>query len=108
MPICTLTTNLKSDEIPDDIEMQLTNTMSEVLNKPKERITVLVNSDARMCKNGSKDVTCLLTISSINVFDEEKNPGYTDKLSEFLVSKLKIPRNRVVLVYKPLEPYMVG
>lgn len=108
MPICKLTTNLKDFEIPGDIEQQLTTLVAEILNKKQEVITVLVNSDARMCKNGSKDPMCLLTLWSIKSFNEEKNPGYTEKLSELLMSKLNLTRDRVVLVYTAIEPHMVG
>ncbi len=50
-----------------------------------------------MSKAGNGDTHCVcVEISSFGVFSPEKNPGYANKIHNFLNEKLKIPSDRSV------------
>ncbi|XP_061171929.1 MIF-like protein mif-2 [Saccostrea echinata] len=108
MPMVFLYTNLKDEEVPADFEVKTSRCVSEVLNKPKERIHVILNSDKRMCRNEDSSPCVLIEIQSLGVFSADKNPGYTEKFMEFFSTTLSIPKSRVTLVYKAAEAHMIG
>ncbi|XP_067649037.1 D-dopachrome decarboxylase-like isoform X3 [Haliotis asinina] len=108
MPLCLLYTNLKNEEIPADLEVTLAKNVAEVLNKPIERVTTMIQSGLRMYRLESRDPTCFLQIHSIDVFDKDRNPAYTQPIIDFLKNAMNIEGNRVVIQYLPLLQYNVG
>ncbi|XP_062602030.1 macrophage migration inhibitory factor-like [Saccostrea cucullata] len=108
MPMIFVYTNLKDEKVAADFEINTSRCVSEVLNKPKERIHVILNPGKRMCRNEDTSPCVLIEIHSIGVFSADKNPGYTEKFMEFFSNTLGIPKSRVTLVYKAVEAHMVG
>ncbi|XP_071094474.1 D-dopachrome decarboxylase-like [Haliotis cracherodii] len=108
MPTCLLKTNLKDSEIPEDLEVTLAQTISKVLNKPMARMNTTIQSGLRMYRLESTAPTCFLQIHSIDVFDKERNPAYTQPIIDFLKNALNIDGNRIVIQYLPLHLHNVG
>ncbi|XP_046339029.1 uncharacterized protein LOC124120281 [Haliotis rufescens] len=108
MPLCLLYTNLKDAEVPGGLEVTLAETVAKVLNKPIERVTTMIQSGLRMYRLESTAPTCFLQIHSIDVFDKERNPAYTQPIIDVLKNALNIDGNRVVIQYLPLLPHNVG
>lgn len=103
-----LHTNLKDSDIPANFEFQLCEKISQVLNKPLEKITLTMVTGLRQFRAGSSDPMAALTIHSIAVFDKERNPTYTPPLMKFLMEALNLPPTRVLLHYEDLELHNVG
>ncbi|XP_048747051.2 MIF-like protein mif-2 [Ostrea edulis] len=108
MPMVFVYTNLKDEMVAADFEVRTSRCISEVLNKPKEKITILLNTGSRLCRNEDPSPCVLVQIHSIGVFDADRNPGYTGKFLEFFSNTLNIPKSRVSLMYQPIEAFMIG
>ncbi|PVD33121.1 hypothetical protein C0Q70_08570 [Pomacea canaliculata] len=108
MPVLNLQTNISAAKIPEDFERQLCEKVGEVLNKPLERITLTITTNLRQFRASSADPMVVLSIHSIAVFDEEKNPNYTPPLLSFLSEKLSLPKSRILVLYFDLLPYQIG
>lgn len=108
MPVMHLCTNLQDKDIPTDFDRKLCDKVGEILNKPIERITLTIHSGLRQMRAGSNAPMASLEIHSISVFDKDKNPTYTPKLLKFMSESLKLPENRILLVYHDLPAANVG
>lgn len=108
MPLMHLCTNLQDKDIPKEFDLKLCEKVGEVLNKPIERITLTMHTGMRQVRAGSGKPMASLEIHSINVFDKEKNPTYTPPLLKFISESLKLPEDRVFLVYHDLLATNVG
>ena len=63
-----------------------------------QRITVAINCGARICNGGDNTSPfMLMSIHAIDRFNKDNNPGYTDKIVEFVHGETKIPGNKYVL-----------
>ncbi|ELT95313.1 hypothetical protein CAPTEDRAFT_156850 [Capitella teleta] len=108
MPICKILTNLPAKAIPKDLSLRLTNLLAEVLNKPLERITVNVQSDQVMMKNGTTESAAVAEIYALNVFNEDKCPDYGKQILPFLEQNLGIGKKRINLIFHPLQKWQLG
>ena len=59
-----------------------------------QAVAVTLNPGVEMCRDGNEQPTVVVQISSIAVFDAERNPKYAKEITEFLVEKLEIPPER--------------
>lgn len=108
MPLVQVDTNLGDREIPADFGENFTNIIADILNKPKERISVTVHSNLNMYFKGSSNACAVVRISSIGVFDEERNKAYGTPILNFLNAALGLPDDRITLALFPLEAYNVA
>ncbi|OQR75094.1 D-dopachrome tautomerase-like [Tropilaelaps mercedesae] len=102
MPLCVLRTNLKRSSFQPDFHAIFTKYVADVLQKPTEKITLVVQTEADMSRGGSNSATVWLSIESINVFSNEKNPEIGGNLRQHLKSLLNIPENRIVVTLRDL------
>ncbi|XP_046339041.2 D-dopachrome decarboxylase-B-like [Haliotis rufescens] len=108
MPLCLLYTNLKDTEVPGDLEVTLAETIAKALGKPMQKMNVTIQSGLRMYRLESTAPTCFLQIHSIDVFDKERNPTYTQPIIDVLKNALNIDGNRIVIQYLPIHLHDVG
>nr|AWB09319.1 macrophage migration inhibitory factor 2 [Ruditapes philippinarum] len=106
MPLCYIFTNLKDSEISPDLEENLEECISKLMNKPKERITVMLNTGIRMRFGGKKQPGMVCNIHSIAVFDEKRNPGYFPQLFDVLTSATKLPASSITIELTDLPAHM--
>ncbi|XP_052794247.1 MIF-like protein mif-2 [Mya arenaria] len=107
MPLCYIYTNLKSEELADTLEEQLTVCVSKTLGKPRERISVLVFPGTRMMFQGSENKGIICQIRSIDVFDESRNPAYFPPIMEVLTTASGLDAKRITIELVDLPAHMV-
>ena len=62
-----------------------------------------------MCTKGdSRTPTVVMELFSVGSFDEERNPGITKKLFDFLVPELKVDPDRIIIHYHELDGKFLG
>ncbi|CAG2228570.1 unnamed protein product [Mytilus edulis] len=103
-----ITTSLTKEQIPKDFAKKFSAFLAETLDKPIEKITVVITCDALVCNAGDESPFMLISIISIARFNEKDNPGYTDKITTFVKEETKLPGNKVQIVYTDLQPHMAG
>ena len=109
MPLVQVSTNLSNEAVPKDFEKRFSVFLAEAMDKPIERITVAINCGARICNGGDNTSPfMLMSIHAIDRFNKDNNPGYTDKIVEFVHGETKIPGNKIQIIYKDLQPFMAG
>ncbi|XP_052075713.1 uncharacterized protein LOC127713122 [Mytilus californianus] len=108
MPVVQVTTSLTNEQIPKDFAKKFSVFLAETLDKPIEKITVVISCDALVCNAGDESPFLLMSIISIARFNEKDNPDYTDKIVNFVKEETKLPGNKVQIVYTDLQPHMVG
>lgn len=108
MPLCVFYTNVPNEKVPEDFEIQLSQALAEILNKPIERITVNVIPGQRIVRGGSTEPTCWMNLWSIGVFNAENNPVFASKLYPLISEKLGISNNRIVLLFHDIKQEQVA
>jgi len=103
-----MNTNMQDKDIPADFERKFCEKVGVVLAKPLERITLTITTGLRQMRAGSCDPMVSVDIHSINVFDADRNPKYTQQLLPFLQEELKLSEKRVLLVYHDVLPHQIG
>jgi len=104
LPVCCVQTNLHGQDIPRDFEEGLGKVLATTLNKPEKLISVSVLPGTRMWRAGSDKPTVIVDIWSVGVFDSQRNSKYTQDIFDYLLNKLQLPHNRIVLLLHPLQP----
>ncbi|XP_067664975.1 D-dopachrome decarboxylase-like [Haliotis asinina] len=108
MPLCLMYTNLKDSQVPNGLEVTLAETIAKTLGKPMQTMTVTIQTGLRMYRLESRDPTCFLQIHSIDVFDKDRNPAYTQPILDFLKNALHVEGSRIVIQYLPIHLHDVG
>jgi hypothetical protein len=108
LPVCTVQTNLGSATVPSDFMTGLAKVIARTLNKPEELISVSMTTNVTMVRAGSDSGTAVVEIWSIGVFDTERNKQYTSDLYTYLTTSLRLPADRIVLLFHPLQPHDAG
>ncbi|GFO25247.1 macrophage migration inhibitory factor [Plakobranchus ocellatus] len=103
MPLCQLMTSIAADDIKDGIESRLAEVISKVLEKPLERVTMIIQPGLRQLHRGSLDPACLLTITSAGVFDAKRNPKYGPALKAALQEEFNLPPERCAIQYRDFD-----
>jgi len=108
LPVCSVQTNLQGQQIPGDFEQGLSKVLAATLNKPEKLISVSVLPGTRMLRGGNSKPTVTLEIWSVGVFDGQRNSKYTQDIMDYVISKLQLPHDRIVLLLHPLQPEDAG
>ena len=58
----------------------------------------MLHTNVLMSKGGSSSITVYVEIASYGVYSTEKNPGYSNKIHDFLNEKLGVPSDRSVFL----------
>jgi len=105
MPVCTVETNLSASQLPTDLAAKVSQLVAQVLNKSLERISVTVHAGLNMARNGSTDPTITVHLWSMNVFSEELNPVYSEKIFNFFQQEIpSVPSNRIAMLFHAIDP----
>ncbi|XP_022645657.1 MIF-like protein mif-2 [Varroa jacobsoni] len=102
MPLCVLRTNLRHSAFGEDFHRLFSKCVADALNKPHEKVTVVLENEANMSRGGSKESTVWLTIESVGVFSAEKNKQISQTLRAHLRNLILVPENRVVITLRDL------
>ena len=117
MPIITVETNLKYEQLAEGFGPALSKFTSETLNKPEEvrtvlflayiigfsllissnikRITVSLVTDRRMWRNGNDSPMMQILVSAIGaVSTAEQNTIHTRRFTDFIMEKTGLPIER--------------
>ncbi|XP_005987169.1 D-dopachrome decarboxylase [Latimeria chalumnae] len=109
MPFLDLESNLPAERFPEEFVKKLCSTAAQALGKPEERVNVSIRPGLPMLIGGSMTPCVQLLISSIGVVGTaEQNKGHSAKFFEFLTRELKLPEDRIILRFFPLETWQVG
>lgn len=65
MPLITLASNVPASKFPSAFNVHFTKLLAEMLQKPIERIFLLVMPDAQLSQGAAKDPSCLIVVSLI-------------------------------------------
>ncbi|XP_071525446.1 MIF-like protein mif-2 [Panulirus ornatus] len=108
MPIITFRTNLASEKLSEDFHLALSAKLAEALGKPEERVSVTVETDCRMSRGGSLDPVCEIHVASIGLDTREKTLPVASTITSFLTKYTGVPPTRIVMTFRPLQPYLVA
>ncbi|KAK7068831.1 hypothetical protein SK128_017557 [Halocaridina rubra] len=108
MPLVTLKTNISSEKIPSDFHVHFTKKLSEVMEKPQERISVTVETEKSMARGGSMDPVCELHIITIGFESKEKTLPLTQEITQYLAEQTGIPPLRIVIYITSVQPTHIG
>lgn len=107
MPICNVTTNVPQETIPKDFHLRFCALVAEVLTKPPERVSVMVQCGVQMCCGPSDSPTAHLSVLSIDVFSKGKNTEYSIPLRAFLSKELGVGPERVTVYFQNIQAEQV-
>lgn len=109
MPFIELKTNLPAESFSEDFVKKLSACAAAALNKPDDRMNVVVQPGCPMLIAGSSAPCVMLTVSAIGVTDTaDKNKEHSAKIFDFLTKGLGLPEDRIVIVFHALQPHQVG
>ena len=61
---------------------------------PFQLVSVVVRNDVDICRNSNTKPAVSVQIWSVGVFDNERNPGYSEAMVKFILSKLDVTDER--------------
>ncbi|XP_047433914.1 D-dopachrome decarboxylase [Mugil cephalus] len=109
MPFVELRTNLPAGVFSPDVLKKLSCSVAETLQKPEDRMNVVVSPGLPMLIAGSSSPCVMLSVSAISVTDSaDKNKVHSNKIFEFLTKELGLTEDRIVIQFHALEPHQVG
>ncbi|KAK0054125.1 macrophage migration inhibitory factor [Biomphalaria pfeifferi] len=104
MPVLSIATNLKRDQIPEDFIREASKFVASELKKPESYVLVQVLTDQIMSFGGTTEPCANITLGSIGVVSEDKNGKMAPKLCEFIQKKLGIKQNRFYINVNNIDP----
>ncbi|XP_015259879.1 PREDICTED: D-dopachrome decarboxylase [Cyprinodon variegatus] len=109
MPFIDLQSNLASGCFSEDFLRSFCSICAAALNKPEERMNVVVHPGLPMLMNGSCSPCVVLSVLAISVTDSaEKNKEHSAKIFSFLTKELGLTEDRIVIQFHELQPHQVG
>ncbi|XP_070573097.1 macrophage migration inhibitory factor homolog [Ptychodera flava] len=109
MPMCTVTTNLPREKIADDFATSMSALLAKILDKPEQRVTIIVHTGILVSCAGSLDPAMIVQLGSIDRFGENRNnQKYADDIFKFVTEKTGIPFSRIRVVFTDIPGYMVA
>ncbi|KAM9857119.1 D-dopachrome decarboxylase [Aulostomus maculatus] len=109
MPFIELQSNLPASSFPEEFVRRLASSAAKALDKPEDRMNVVVQPGLPMLIAGSSSPCVMLSVSAIAVTDTaDKNKEHSAKIFEFLTRELGLPQDRIVLQFHALQPHQVG
>uniref|UniRef100_A0A8D2MQQ5 Macrophage migration inhibitory factor n=1 Tax=Zonotrichia albicollis TaxID=44394 RepID=A0A8D2MQQ5_ZONAL len=100
MPKFIVNTNISKDKVPESFAGELTQQLSKALGKPAQ-----VRPFAEMFSFFNQLCLCNELIGKIG---ERENKGYSKLLCELMSKQLKIPSDRIVIRFYPVEAWQIG
>lgn len=110
MPLCVYHTNVSSEEIPDEIVLRLCKLVAETLDEDVKAVTVEMRSGKKMCRDADlKQKWGFFELHGTGAFlDTEKNLVIGNKMFEFGVEVLDVPRNCLFVMMHEHEATCIG
>ncbi|XP_059176219.1 macrophage migration inhibitory factor-like [Physella acuta] len=94
MPVFSIATNLKRDQIPENFVREASKFIASELKKPESYVLVQISPDQLMTFGGSDEPCANISLSSIGVVCADKNRKMASKLCQFIEQHLGIKQNR--------------
>lgn len=109
MPTLTVRTNLKLSQLPADFAVSLSRLAADVLDKPESRISVVLETERLMWRNGSDAPLVHLDVAAIGAVDTaELNRRHAPRFFEFLAETTLVAVDRIVVMFYPLQKFQVA
>ncbi|PVD27056.1 hypothetical protein C0Q70_12206 [Pomacea canaliculata] len=103
MPIICINTNVPSRVVPTFFHAKLTNMMFQALQKPREVVFIDLRAEADLMMGGDRNACVYATIECIGRLNPEKNLEITRMLEDYFIEHLKVRRERIVIIFKPVS-----
>ncbi|KAI1697117.1 macrophage migration inhibitory factor (MIF) domain-containing protein [Ditylenchus destructor] len=112
MPIVTLTTNIPKSKFPPDFRIEFVKLCEETL-KRKGLINFLLAAGAdftfgTLDQHEKKEDVVIVDVEACINYTEAENAWAVELMTEFLTVTLDVPAERVIVVFKELQPQNVG
>lgn len=108
MPILTLDTNQSiTSERCKELLHEATDLLSNMLNKPKSSIMVIINPNAHLMFDDSSQPAAYLQLK-LFAFPKEKAAGFVKTLTEFVQTELGVSPDRQYHRLIDMQPSMFG
>ncbi|KAI1700814.1 macrophage migration inhibitory factor (MIF) domain-containing protein [Ditylenchus destructor] len=112
MPIVTLTTNIPKCKFPSDFRIEFVKLCEETL-KRKGLINFLLLSGADFTfgtleQHQNNQAAVIVDVEACINYTEAENAWAVELMTEFLTVTLDVPAERVIIVFKSLQPQNVG
>ncbi|XP_013383444.1 MIF-like protein mif-2 [Lingula anatina] len=108
MPLCRLETNLSNEQIPEDFPIKLTEMLSKLMDKPKNRILVVMQPNMTIYHDCKQLPFAILNIKSVARFNPENNKKYFPEIVKFLLAELKVEPEKLEILLEDISPDFVG
>ncbi|XP_063313125.1 D-dopachrome decarboxylase-like [Pelobates fuscus] len=109
MPFLELDTSFPEKDLPEGFAESLCSAAASILDKPRERVLVVIRSGLTIVMGGSFAPFVLLNVSAIGVVGTaEQNKEHSAKLFDFLTKELSLEPDRIRIRFLPMEPWQVG
>ncbi|XP_028629793.1 D-dopachrome decarboxylase [Grammomys surdaster] len=109
MPFIELETNLPASRIPEGLESRLCAAAATILDKPEDRVSVMIRPGVTLLMNKSTEPCAHLRVSSIGVVGTaEQNRGHSSGFFKFLTEELSLNQDRIIIRFFPVEPWQIG
>ncbi|XP_003972138.1 D-dopachrome decarboxylase [Takifugu rubripes] len=109
MPFVELQSNLAAGCFSEDFLKKLSSCAAASLNKPEDRMNVVVKPGLPMLIAGSCSPCASVSVSAIGATDSaDKNKEHSAKIFEFLSRELGLSEDRIVIQFHALQPHQVG
>ncbi|XP_036039855.1 D-dopachrome decarboxylase-like [Onychomys torridus] len=101
--------NLPASCVPAGLEKQLCAATTTILDKPEDRMSVMLKPGMTLLMNGYTEPCVQLLVSSIGVVGTtEQNCNHSSCFFEFLTKELALDQDKVIICIFPLEPWQIG
>ncbi|XP_034044980.1 D-dopachrome decarboxylase [Thalassophryne amazonica] len=109
MPFIELQSNLPASCFSQNFVRKLCSSTAKVLDKPEDRMVVVVKPGLEMMMASSSSPCVMLSVSAVGVTDTaEKNKEHSSKIFHFLTTELGLTGDRIVIQFHELHPHQVG
>lgn len=108
MPYFSLETNKQIDEtVHQTLLKEISVFISKLTGKPESLVMVQIRSNLPLIFGGSSDRAAFVQLKSIGLA-EDRCSEFSKKICDFVEQELRIPKNRVFIEFKDLQPNLFG
>lgn len=108
MPILSIRTNVKTEDVPADFTSKATDVVAKTLNKPASYVAIHIEPGQNMSFGGTNEPTALCDLVSIGALSVESNKKHSKTIMNFLEKTLKVSPSRVYITFKDEPKANIG
>ncbi len=110
MPFVQIQTNVvvSDSDCSQALLTKVSKALATELSKPESYVMTRLDSASPMTMGGSSEPCCFVHIQNIGSLSPEKTKSMSDSLCSILTDALKIPSNRIYMVFDEVKPQHWG